>query len=153
MNCDYRLHSIVEKVSKLSTEKFTVKDIPYYSCRNQHISTFLSHRRKSVLKLADILHIPLSKQHHHLLFNELLKMGFSPAVLKYCDAISRIDFERYLSGYPEVGLAYVELFNEINEYRLGKDHVEGLLYMVLVGLNFEELVLILIIQHHEKCIP
>jgi len=104
-----------------------------------------------VLKLTDILHIPLSKQHHQLRFNELLQMGFNHAVLKYCVDISRIDFERHLAGYPEVGIAYVELFYLINEYRVGRDRVEGQIYLVIAGLDKNELIFLTIIQNPIIC--
>ncbi len=40
MDCDYRLHSMVEKISIPHAENFIVRDIPFNSYRNQHISTF-----------------------------------------------------------------------------------------------------------------
>jgi hypothetical protein len=105
-----------------------------------------------VLKLADILHIPISKQHHSCLYYSLMQMGMNHAILKNCIAIPRFDFEKALSGYPEVGNAYVELFSLINEFRLGRDNVEGQVYLVLAGLDKDELILLVIIQNPKQCI-
>ncbi len=81
-----------------------------------------------------------------------MQMGMNHAILKNCIAISRFDFEKALYGYPEVGNAYVELFALINEFRLGRDNVEGQVYLVLAGLDKDELILLVIIQNPKQCI-
>jgi hypothetical protein len=106
-----------------------------------------------VLKLPYILHIPLSKQHHELLFDQLLMMGIKHAVLKHCAIISRDDFERWLDGKQDCINAYVELYSSLQEFRIGKDNVEGQVYLVLAALNGTELILLIILQNPSLCTP
>ncbi len=106
-----------------------------------------------MLKLPYILHIPLSKQHHELLYYKLLKMGFHHAVLKHCAVISRDDFERWLDGKQDCINAYVELYSSLQEFRIGEDNVEGQVYIVLAALDRTELILLIILQNPSLCTP
>ena len=104
-----------------------------------------------MLKLADIIQIPLTKQHYELLFNQLLIMGINHAVLKNCKVISRDDFERWLVGKQDCINAYVELYSSFKEFRIGKDNVEGQVYIVLAALDKTELILLIVFQNPSLC--
>lgn len=105
-----------------------------------------------MLKLTDILNKPLSSYHNKILFEQMLAMGFSKIIMKECGVISRLEFETYIKGYSEQVNAYVEVFNEINQFRIGNDIIDEQSYSVLSGLNVQVPILI-IIQQNSLCTP
>ncbi len=82
----------------------------------------------------------------------MLEMGFSKIILTECGVISRLEFETYIKGYSEQVNAYVEVFNEINQFRIGNDIIDEQSYSVLSGLNVQVPILI-IIQQNSLCTP